>query len=123
MENPIIEESYEEAKRKAKELYFKIGGVWCLALNDCINFNKSGFRHLVWKGAFPRPKSEQKRRFALLIHIKTILRGPGAEISSEKKEGVQFWVFTERRNNKIIKVVVRQIGGGEKHFFSVFERT
>jgi hypothetical protein len=73
MESPAYEESYEEAKRKAKEFYEKIGSIWCPALNEYVIFNRAGLRHLMQKGPAFRPKSEQKRRFALISHAKRVI--------------------------------------------------
>ena len=47
MENPIIVDSYESAKKKAEEYYGKIGDAWCPSLNDRVVFNRFGFRHLI----------------------------------------------------------------------------
>ena len=57
-----IEDSYEEAKRRAKLFYQGIGRVWCPALKDYIAFDERGFRHLIQKGRRFRMKSEHKRR-------------------------------------------------------------
>lgn len=32
-----------------------------------------------------------------------------------------FWAFTETRDGKTIRIIVRQFEGQEKHFFSIFE--
>jgi hypothetical protein len=100
-------------------------------------FNKSGFEHLVQKRGLQRPKSEQRRRFVLLPYIKDILQDKIVIATHEESKtlhitkigGVrvaavimaQFWRMVAVRDGKIIKIVIRQIKGREKHFFSVFE--
>ena len=137
MENPTLEGSYEEAKKNAKEFYGKLERVWCPALGDYVFFNKSGFEHLVRKRGLPRPKSEQKRRFALLPHIESILKDPTVTVSHEednilhttKIQGeralvpavVTFRRIVAMRDDKLVKIVIRQINGREKHFFGAFE--
>jgi hypothetical protein len=121
MENPARGNSYEEAKRKAKEFYMDIDRVWCPPLCDFVVFNSIGFRHLMWNVA-PRPKSEQKRRFALLVHLKKILSASDASVFYEQRKGIHFWIFNDKHSDKLIRVIVRQIDGRQKHFFSVFER-
>ena len=125
MENPIIDpsikNSYEEAKEKAELLYAKLDRVWCPVLNEYVIFNRSGFQHLIWKGGLPRPKSEQKRRFALLEHAEKILSNPNATFSHEQKGNTQFWAFTEKQSDVAVRVVIRQVGIGKKHFLSTFE--
>jgi hypothetical protein len=138
MKNPTIEDNYEEAKRKAKELYSKIGRVWCPALGENIIFNDVGFRHLIRKGGVRRPKSEQKRRFAFLSHVEGIIKNPDAKFSFEKREmfrsikwrnekrivmtRAKFWACAESRDGCLITVVVRQFNGKAKHFLSVYEK-
>jgi hypothetical protein len=122
MENPIIieEGNYQEIAKAAKEIYKKIGAVQCLALNDSITFNNVGFKHLVRKGGIPRPKGEQKRRFALLRHAKAILKNPNVHISYRIKDKTHFWAFTETVENEKVTIIVRQISNRKKHFFSIF---
>jgi hypothetical protein len=123
MQNPIIRESYLEAKQKAKELYKSIGRVWCPALNDYVSFDKAGFRHLMQKGRVPRIKSEQRRRFALLVHVKDILNTEPF-VSVEERivndNCVRYWKFVGNRGGVVVKLVVRQVEGRQKHFFSVY---
>lgn len=136
MEDPVGGENYEEAKRRAKEFYKKIGCVFCPALNDFITFNSAGFRHLVWQGKTLRREKEQMRRFALLSDVKNILNDfngnkeyrttkqilrtdrHGKKIRTEIR--IQFWGLIREIDGKRIKVIVRQVGNGRKHFFSIF---
>lgn len=123
-------------KKKAVEFYKKIGHVWCPALGDHIAFNSIGFRHLIRKNGFPRKQSEQRRRFALLPFAEEILKNPSAVILNAKQNakhsvdnhgkkqaknvGAAFWVFSDNRNGESIKIVVRQLDRGQKHFFSIY---
>ena len=120
MENSATKESYKEIRRRAKEFYKSIGAVWCPALNDYVLFNKSGFRHLIRKNEAPRPRNEQLRRFALLSKAVKILGGTTASMISRKEINACFWALSERGGGATTKVVVRQINGHKKHFFSVF---
>lgn len=128
---------YEKSKAKAKEIYSKIGRVSCPALGgEPVAFTSAGFNHLVRKGRIPRPKNEQKRRFALISQIEQIIKNPKAVILYERKETrdvvnrhgdkitvqsvADFWTFVETVGECGVKVVVREIvGRSSKHFFSV----
>jgi hypothetical protein len=133
MENLITNNNYKAAKEKAKEFYGTIGTIFCRALDSNIVFNRTGFDHLVQKERRMRPKSEQKRRFALLPFAKNILETHNGDITykyrnyPQEKVGdtdtthMHFWALTARQNEKLIKIVIRQLDGGEKHFFSIFE--
>jgi hypothetical protein len=72
----IERESYERAERKAKDFYTTIGHIWCSVLNANIIFTREGFDHLIGKRGTLRPKSERRRRFALLPLAKEILTDP-----------------------------------------------
>lgn len=128
---------YEKSKHKAKTIYAKIGRVPCPALGDePVAFTSAGFNHLVRKGRIPRPRNEQKRRFALIPYVEKIIRNPKATIQYERRETremvnrhgdkitiqsvADFWTFAERINGCEIKVVIREIVGKVgKHFLSV----
>ena len=120
MYDPAFLSEYEKEKREAREFYNRIGRVWCPALNDYVVFNRVGFRHLIRKNALPRARNEQRRRFALLPKSAFILTDPFM-IAAHRKEGrFNFWAFTKEHNNRKIKVIIRQIGERQKHFFSIF---
>jgi predicted RNA binding protein YcfA (HicA-like mRNA interferase family) len=112
-------ENYETAKQNAKKIYASIKIVWCPALHDSVVFNRIGFQHLIQKGSAFRPKSEQKRRFALLVHAKDILQQSNVA-SEEDKAGAKLWIISGNRDGIDIKIIVRQIGNGKKHFLSIY---
>lgn len=117
--------SYKKQKLEARELYKKIKFVSCPAFdNQPVNFTRVGFDHLIWKGRSERNRAEQVRRFQLLKYAKDIISNPNATIlyRRENKEGLSpadFWQFVEIIRGRKIKVVIRQIDGGNKHFFSI----
>ncbi len=129
---------YGQLKLKAKKNYSKIGRIPSPALNDeYVAFTNKGFTHLIRKGRNPRPRSEQVRRFLLIPYAEQIIKNPKATIlyrSSETKYYVNrygqkilttstahFWTFVENSDNGTIKVVIRQLNQGQKHFFSIME--
>lgn len=130
--------TYQQIKKATKKLYSKIGRVPSPALNnELVAFTSKGFTHVIRKGRKPRPRKEQKRRFRLLQYAEKVVKNPKAVIeyrTTETKELVnrygekvrvestaQFWTFVETVDNRTIKVVVRQLNKGQKHFFSVME--
>ena len=120
MGDPVAENSYKKAKYQAEKFYKKIGYVWCSALHDHVVFNRAGFRHLMRKGKIWRPKSEQKRRFALLPFVEMIIENPAAHFTTRQGSNVTFWSFSKQDNNERITLIIRQVGNGKKHFFSIF---
>jgi hypothetical protein len=138
MQNPIFVSDYEKAKQEAKTFYDSIRRIWCPALNDYVIFHDVGFRHLIRKGSKRRPKSEQKRRFALIPYVSSIIGDMNVPVSHEEREtthlvkwqdekqiittDTDFWVFVAVRDSQKMKVVVRQFKGREKHFFGVYSK-
>jgi hypothetical protein len=138
MENPTQKKSYEDAKQKAKEFYRTIGRVWCPILGDHIIFNRIGLQHLIRKHGIERPKSEQKRRFALLPVALKVIENPHITARYQPRETVRgikwrgkkvlissridFWELTEKDNGLVIKIIIRQFKGTKKHFLSVYAR-
>jgi len=132
----IQNSSYSKAKDVAKNEYSKIGNVHCTALdNDLVSFTRIGFNHLVQRGHKPRPKSEQKKRFALIKYAEQIIANPRAEILFEQRSmkvmvnrhgnkqivnsKAEFWTFISTIKGCKIKVVIRSIDNKQKHFFSI----
>jgi len=126
MENPARGDSYEEAKKKAKESYKKIGRIWCSALNNYIIFNSIGFRHLMQKRGIFRTKEEQKKRFGLLLSARTILESTETNVEYERRiierSRVDYWIFTAEENGRIIKLIARRCGSGKIYFLSIYEK-
>jgi len=126
---------YESCRKWAKKFYKKIGRIPCPALaNEIVTFNNRGFNHLIRKIKI-RSRKEQKRRFLLLINAENIIKNPKATIiyreekskSKVKRHGVKvlqtslnkYWTFIYQKGAKRIKLVIRQINGGVKHFYSI----
>lgn len=127
---------YEKAKQQAKQIYSKIGRIKCPALGDeYVLFTSAGFDHLLRKGRIPRTRNEQKRRFTLLPYVEQIVKNPTAKIVYRKtgtKEKINrhgekiliesvahFWTFADKVDDCVVKIVIRQLEGKDKHFFSV----
>lgn len=127
---------YQQSKTKAKKIYSKIGRIASPALNgEHVAFTSVGFNHLVRKGRNPRPKNEQQKRFALLPQAEQVIKNPQAVIiyrTTETKywanrygqktlitSTAHFWTFVETVDGYTVKIVIRQLNSGQKHFFSI----
>jgi hypothetical protein len=125
MENPIIADDYEKTKKEAELFYSRIGRVWCPAIGDFIYFGKAGFRHLIQKGKRFRPRSEQKRRFLLLVHAKDILSDPQIHFDDRRDQNnpdVRYWNFSAHKEDKSIELIAIQIKTGKKYFLSIYAK-
>lgn len=129
---------YETCRKWAKNFYKKIGAVLSPALdNQYIFFNNTGFNHLIRKLSL-RSRHEQKRRFLLLPRAEAIIKNPQAimvyrkekkkilikrkETKALKESTIHYWTFVYFTDSKRIKVVIRQINNGNKHFYSIMDK-
>lgn len=115
-----------DAKKQAKIFFKKNKTVVCPAFpKEKITFNSKGLSHLFYKGANKARLSDQiKIRLILLpLAIKVLKKMPFFQeerkfINYEKKL-VRFFSFEAVIDNRRIKIIVRQVGNGQKHFWSV----
>jgi len=128
--------NYRKIKENAENFYKKISRLNCPAFNnETVYFNSEGFHHLIYKKKSERSKNDQITKFKLLPIAKEIISISTTfqeydeglvEISRKRfkkkvKEtvAVRYWGLVAIIRNKKVKVIVRQIGHGQKHFFSV----
>jgi hypothetical protein len=118
--------------KKAKKEYKKIGFVKCPAFNnERVYFTRHGFHHLIRKGKRLRKIDEQIKRLGLLKYAPLIISSSkgfkdfnkNKELNNEKiKKSADFWSLSQIFNKIEIIVVIRQIKGSNKHFFSIMKR-
>ena len=115
--------SYEKIYRATKDHYFKIGNICCPLLeNEMISFGKEGWRHMVYKSYYIRPIKDRIRRFKLFKHARIITETSTIyEYRENILDGVvaKFWTLSMSINSKKLKVTIRQIDDGPKHYFSI----
>lgn len=112
-------------KRKAKEIFRKVKTVKCPAFSEEeIIFNSRGINHLFYRGARrPRDLHQSAMRIKLLkraiflLKAMPIYQDETSYISDGRK--FSFWSFEGVVDERRIKVIVRQIDSGRKHFWSV----
>lgn len=118
---------YERTKRVAKSVYKKIVRVTCPILDsEEIHFNANGFGHLIRKLKI-RSRKEQKRRFRLIPFAKRIIMESKLieDYREKKKKGkiIKEWALVSTFGALTIKLIVKQVGKSNKHFYSIMEKT
>lgn len=132
----LKEENFEEIKKRAEDFYASIGEVYCPYFQEKIHFNAKGLRHLKFKtDKQARPRSDQYARLKLL-HIAPLILEKSytvqgiwktkqfeAQKTNSRWEYVMkeviFYEFIAVLNNIRAKVIIKEVEGGEKHFWSV----
>jgi len=132
----INPEKFEKSKKEAEESYKNIGEIYCPYFGESVHFNAKGIEHLKFKGT--RKARAQKDQY---IRLRLISLAPRILRDSHTLQGVSESKHFERQkvNNrwdKVIKevthyefvavikrvrvrIVVKQIDGGQKFFWSI----
>lgn len=128
---------FEKVKQEAEALYETIDNVPCPYFGgEKIAFNAKGIRHLKFKSdEKARPRLDQYARLKLLYlapHILKLshtvqgvwktkqfeLQKSHSRWERQLKE-VCFYEFMAVLDNVRVKVIVKEVAGGEKHFWSI----
>lgn len=134
-------EQFNRLKGEAEKYYADIDSVWCPYFQAKVNFNKKGWEHLIFK-AWNRTRSIQDQ-YSRLRHMKLT-----TEVISNSKtlQGIwttqklertrrknskwtkvmklvtyyEFIAVMESRGSKVrVKIIVKQVDGGERFFYSL----
>lgn len=116
----------KSAERQIKEIFQVTKKIKCPAFpKEEVSFNGKGINHLIYKG--PRSKRDAKRievnlrllpSAIKLLKIMPIAQEENSRIGSDNRE-YKYWAFEGVVDHRRIKVVIRQIGNGTKHFYSI----
>ena len=133
-------ENFNKVKRDAEEFYVSLGKVRCPYFGEDVHFNVKGFDHLIFKEwNKTRILSDQFSRFRHLKLAPEIIRQSKTlqglwmtnkieRVKNKNKWGkvmklttyYEFIAVMESHGSKIrVKVIVKQIEGGEKFFLSI----
>ena len=135
--NTFPADDFEAAKKLALEFYHSIGGVSCPALNgEEVSFNRKGIDHILYKAA--RSHQQIIERLSYLRYVVEMLTDPDAKTDFRfvkektylKKHGqhqlcdveAKYWSFRKIVHaTLVVKVLVRQVENGKKHFYSIMK--
>jgi hypothetical protein len=132
----INTENFPEFKEKTEESYKKIGEVFCPYLKDRVSFNAKGLDHIKFKEwDKARGASDQYMRLRLIDMAPRILKESHTlqefyetQIMQRQKINsrwerrlmkVRYYGFVAIINSHRLKVIVKEIEGGNKFFWSL----
>ena len=119
--------------------YKAFTSVYCASLKEYITFNSDGFNHLRWHvDGRPRQPAEQMHKLGLLPLVRAVIINAKppleyerrqAPIGRKKKDGekilkdIEYWGLTAvvGKQNVKVKVILRKVGTGKIHFWSVMK--
>lgn len=126
--NTILDTTFKFAKKTAKEFYFK---TWvknppqCPAFSgEVIHISREGWEHTIKE--IRRTKMDVLGRLFVLERAKLLLDEAGLfQDHTERiinKKLHEYWIFGGIIEEVSVKVVVRSIAKGQKHFLSVIRK-
>lgn len=113
--------------QESRNRYQQIGHVICPVLNqESIYFNSIGFKHLIRKKE-KRNLDEQIFRLTLIPYAVPIITQRYVAVTHRmyhvNGKEIHFWGMEKQFKNRTIRVVIRQVGNGRKHLFSIMKNT
>jgi len=88
-----------------------------------ILFDKHGLKHIFQKQRKLRDPRDQYRRFSLLdkavISLQVSKEYLGKKVVLGESQKISFWIFENVIDGIRVRTIVRQLGNGNKHFYSV----
>ncbi len=128
--------NYEKIREDARRLYDDARPVLSPALGDQVRFTAEGFNHIIFKGPRrERERASQVMRFKLLprairlvAHANTFQEFEETikkfDVKTRKKrvrksKSVLYWGIIAIFEGRKIKVILRKIGDGQLHFWSI----
>jgi len=135
----LDEIKFNKAKEKAEQFYKGIDKVKCPFLNDLVHFNADGFEHVLFKSwNTPRSRQDQYVRLSLLrLAVQVISKSYTLQEYKECKRFervqtnskwnkemklVRYYTFMAILNNALIKVVIKEVEGRNKNFYSIIPK-
>lgn len=129
-------DDFVKTRYEAEDFYKTIGPVFCPYFGEKIVFNAKGLKHLKFKSdRQARPYTEQYPRLKLLRLAPEILKKSHTvqgiwkikRFEDQKTNSrwdhilkdVTYYEFIAVLENVRVKVIVKEVSGGEKHFWSV----
>ncbi len=130
------QDKFERVKKEAEDFYKNIGKVRCPYFDEDVNFNSRGLDHIKFKEwNKTRPTIDQYMRLRLIklapliIKKSNTLQGIWKTQNFERRNinsrwerilrGVIFFEFIAIVKGVRIKIIVKQVEGGEKYFWSI----
>ncbi|MCR4284306.1 MAG: hypothetical protein NUV64_03300 [Parcubacteria group bacterium] len=135
-----VDKNLEKVKKEAEKVFKDIKEVYCPYFSEKVAFNSRGVKHIKFKA--DRLARERKDQFMRLknVHLAPIILLKSSTLQEIQRRNIFVEVKTNTRKEKIlknatyygfisiiedgsfkkrVKVIVRQIDGGNKHFWSI----
>ena len=120
----IFDHTFKHAKKLARNFYFKQWAKYpprCPAFNgEVVYIGREGWEHILDEKH--RTRMDLLGRWFSLEAAKYLLETSTAFQDNIKKQDKEYWVFEAIVTEVKIRIIVRSIKGGKKHFYSVIRK-
>lgn len=127
---------FKQIRKGSIEFYNNLGEIKCPYFNDKVSFNSKGMQHLRFKSwNKTRSIQDQYVRFKLLKYAPEVIKKSNTlqeicqkknfervKINSrweQKAIGVNYYGFVAIMDEIRIKIIIKEVVGGEKYFWSI----
>ena len=129
---------YSKLLKKRKNDYLSWKPIYCVALGDYVSFNTRGFNHLRFKvDNTPRRSREAIYKMGLLPLVRPVIYQAKkidkyvcriAPVGGSRKKiykEIEYWslISVVGKQEVKIKVILRKVGTGPVHFWSVMKKS
>lgn len=119
----FVSAKFQRVKRLSKEYYRSIGRIYCPYFKDYVYFDSKGFKHILYKGyggGNKRQKSQIVLRLKMLPYAPRLIAIATFVQEFQKDNSINYWGFIAIFEGEKFKVVVRRVGNGKLHFWTIF---
>ena len=124
--------NYHEFIKEKRTWYKAVGKSFCLILKEDVFFTSKGFQHLLYDGlGHARSRKERMYRVGLLPLVIPVLKSAtkiedykSPTFSKPLAKMVEFWTLQSvvGKRKILVTVILRKVGTGKIHFYSVWKR-
>lgn len=127
---------FDQVRREAEQSYSSIGQIQCPYFQDRVHFNTDGFRHLLFK-RWNRGRDRRDQfirlkhlaRAAEILRLSRTVQGIQETNAWERRRrhgrwekdliAITYYEFVAVLNSRRFKVIVKQLPGGQRIFWSL----
>jgi len=127
---------FNETKQEAEDFYKSLSSVYCPYFDEKVNFNTKGLDHIKFKDwNKTRPRKDQFMRLKLLYLTPEVIKkshtlqgySKTKEMERIKRNSrwekvmktIYYYEFIAILENIRVRVIIKQVSDGEKHFWSI----
>jgi hypothetical protein len=119
----VMGRRFQNLLQESREEYKSWDPIYVRALGEEVGFTMRGFNHLRFHtNRKRRIPQETLHKLNLLPFVREILQNANKIDDYRQKQNIEYWSFSTKKkemHQHLVRVIVRKIGNGKPHFWSV----